>query len=93
MPDDTLAVLTEKMRVVEREIRELKNDFKISDGNVDNLSAQLQLVVYKLSAIEKTVESINTTLSKDSGWRGFFIDFIKAAAQIAALVGAGKFIF
>lgn len=92
MPD-TLAVLTERMRVVERDIRDLKKDVKESDGDVDALSAQMQLVVYKLDAIEKTVASINTTLSKDSGWRGFFIDFVKAAAQIAALVGAGKFIF
>ena len=92
MPD-TLAVLTEKMRVIEREVRDLKKDFKEADGDVDELSAQMQLVVYKLDAIEKTVASINTTLSKDTGWRGFFIDFIKAAAQIAALVGAGKFIF
>lgn len=90
---DTLAVLTEKIRVVEREIRELKMDFKESDGDVDELSAQVKLMVYKLSTIEKTVESINATLSKETGWRGFFIDFIKAAAQIAALVGAGKFIF
>ncbi|MCU6603841.1 hypothetical protein OCO53_25710 [Peribacillus frigoritolerans] len=92
MPD-TLAVLTEKMRVIEREVRDLKKDFKQSDGDVDELSSQMKLVVYKLEAIEKTVASINTTLSKDTGWRGFFIDFIKAAAQIAALVGAGKFIF
>lgn len=92
MPD-TLAILTERMRVVERDIRDLKKDFKESDGDVDELSSQMKLMVYKLDAIEKTVASINTTLSKDSGWRGFFIDFIKAAAQIAALVGAGKFIF
>lgn len=92
MPD-TLAVLTERMRVVERDLRDLKKDFKESDGDVDELSTQMKLMVYKLEAIEKTVASINTTLSKDSGWRGFFIDFLKAAAQIAALVGAGKFIF
>lgn len=92
MPD-TLAILTERMRVVERDIRDLKKDFKESDGDVEELSSQMKLMVYKLDAIEKTVASINTTLSKDSGWRGFFIDFIKAAAQIAALVGAGKFIF
>ncbi|MEP9408583.1 hypothetical protein ABKP09_19890 [Peribacillus frigoritolerans] len=92
MPD-TLAVLTEKMRVIEREVRDLKKDFKEADGDVDELSSQMKLVVYKLEAIEKTVASINTTLSKDTGWRGFFIDFLKAAAQIAALVGAGKFIF
>jgi septal ring factor EnvC (AmiA/AmiB activator) len=92
MPD-TLAVLTEKMRVIEREVRDLKKDFKEADGDVDELASQMKLVVYKLEAIEKTVASINTTLSKDTGWRGFFIDFIKAAAQIAALVGAGKFIF
>ncbi|USK77758.1 hypothetical protein [Peribacillus frigoritolerans] len=76
-----------------REKLRTKIDFKEADGDVDELSSQMKLMVYKLSTIEKTVESINTTLSRDTGWRGFFVDFIKAAAQITALIGAGKFIF
>lgn len=92
MPDN-LEVLFEKVRVTERELRDLKKDLRKSDGELDELESKVQLVLYKLDTIEKTITSINTTVSRDTGWRGFFIDFLKAAAQIAALVGAGKFIF
>ena len=89
MPD-TPEVITEKVRVTEREIRDLKKDVRETSGEVDS---QMKLVLYKLDAIEKSIGSISTMVSKDTGWRGFFIDFLKAGAQIAALVGAGKFIF
>lgn len=86
-------VLQERVRVLEREIRSMKVDVKEQGEDLDNLLTSKETMLIKLSNIEKSLESIQTTVNKDSGWRGFFLDFIKAAAQIAVLVGAGKWIF
>lgn len=82
-------VLAERVRVVERDIKGIKTALKEQELELD----ALPLILHRLGNIEKSVEAMSSTISKDSGWRGFFIDFIKAAAQICALVGAGKFIF
>ena len=82
-------ILAERIRVLERELKDIKGDLK---GQWEDIE-QLPIILHRLNGIEKKLDSIDSNLSKDSGWRGFFIEFIKAAAQIMALVGAGKFIF
>jgi CII-binding regulator of phage lambda lysogenization HflD len=91
MPE--LAVLKEKVLHLEREVRDLKNETKLNGNDIDILERQQDTILYKLEQIQITMGSIQKTVSSDSGWRGFFLDFIKAAAQIAVLVGAGKWIF
>lgn len=89
MQSNSPAVLAERIRVVERDIKEIKVSMKDQDEDIE----KLPIILHRLDGIERTLEKMNQTLSRDSGWRGFFLDFIKAAAQIAALVGAGKWIF
>ena len=91
MPE--LAVLTEKVRTLEREIKELRADVRENSHEIDVLDRTKETTVYRLQLIDKKLDEIQTSISKDSGWRGFFLYFIKAAAQIAVLVGAGKWIF
>lgn len=83
------AILAERVRVIERDMNEMKMDMREQGEDIE----KLPLILHRLDSIEKTLEALNKTLSRDSGWRGFFLDFIKAAAQIAVLVGAGKWIF
>lgn len=82
-------ILAERIRVLEREIKDVKADMRDQWEDLE----QLPLILHRLNGIESKLEKIDTNLSKDSGWRGFFVEVIKAAAQIMALVGAGKFIF
>jgi chromosome segregation ATPase len=88
-----IAVLKEKVFHIEREIREIKGSTKENSTDIDRLERTQDTIILKLEQIQKQLGSIETTVSSDSGWRGFFLDFIKAAAQIAVLVGAGKWIF
>lgn len=78
-------ILAERIKVIQREIREIKAEIKTLENDFEKVG----IIVHRLESVEKNLGS----MSKDAGWRGFFLDFIKAAAQIAALVGAGKFIF
>lgn len=85
MPSINPEVQAERIRVMEKEIKEIKSDLQRNEDKID----KFPLIIHRLEQIEKTLG----TMSKDAGWRGFFLDFIKAAAQIAVLVGAGKWIF
>lgn len=71
----------------------MKDDAKEQEKEVVRLNRSEDRIQFRLKRIEDEVITISATLAKDTGWRGFLLDFIKAAAQIAALVGAGKFIF
>lgn len=90
---DTNAVLSMRIRTLEREIKEIKKDLKDIDNASDDLNLFKETTLLKLIEINRKLESIQTSVSKDEGWRGFILDFIKAAAQIAVMVGAGKWIF
>lgn len=92
MPD-TVAVLNERVRRLEIDLAEIKNDVKHNAKELDLIIDDKNIILFRLEQIQKQLDSITVSLSKDTGWRGFFIDFIKAIAQIAALVGAGKWIF
>lgn len=76
-------MLEEKVRKLEQEVEEKRKD-------VSELKVQKETMIYKLEQIEKQLDEIATTVQKDLGWRGFFIDFVKMAAQVAALLAAGK---
>lgn len=93
MTPDSIAVLQERVRRLEKDLIEVKKDVKTQTKELDLVTDDKNIILYRLEQIQKQLDSVNVSLSKDSGWRGFFIDFIKAAAQIAALVGAGKWIF
>ena len=88
-----IAVLKERIVYYEREVKDLKKEIREQSKELETLNMSKETMLIKLDQIQKQLASIEGTVSKDSGWRGFFLDFIKAAAQIAALVGAGKFIF
>jgi chromosome segregation ATPase len=88
-----IAVLKEKVFYFERENAELKKEVREMSKDVDILLTSRETMLLKLDQIQKQLADIQGTVNKDSGWRGFFIDFIKAAAQIAVLVGAGKWLF
>jgi hypothetical protein len=88
-----MAVLKEKVFHLEQEVRDLKNEMKVNGNDIDLLERTQDTILLKLEQIQVQLGSIQKTVSSDSGWRGFFLDFIKAAAQIAVLVGAGKWIF
>jgi len=90
---DTVLVLKERMRRLEADLLEIKGEVRSQGNEIDVLDNDKNIILYRLEQIQRQLDSISATLSKDTGWRGFFIDFLKAAAQIAALVGAGKFIF
>lgn len=91
--ESSVAVLQEKVNRVEREIIDIKKDIREQNADLDSLLTTRETILLRLDQIQKQLGDIQGTVNKDSGWRGFFLDFIKAAAQIAALVGAGKFIF
>ncbi|MED4116608.1 hypothetical protein P4661_27610 [Priestia megaterium] len=93
MTHDTVLVLKERMRRLEADLLEVKGEVRVQGNEIDAIEQDKSLIVYRLEQIQRQLDGITATLSKDTGWRGFFIDFLKAAAQIAALVGAGKFIF
>ncbi|MED3865258.1 MULTISPECIES: hypothetical protein [Priestia] len=93
MTHDTVLVLKERMRRLEADLLEIKGEVRSQGNEIDVLDNDKNIILYRLEQIQRQLDSISATLSKDTGWRGFFIDFLKAAAQIAALVGAGKFIF
>lgn len=88
-----IAVLKERIVYYEREVKDLKKEVKEQSKELDQLITSKETMLIKLDQIQRQLASIEGTVNKDSGWRGFFLDFIKAAAQIAALVGAGKWIF
>lgn len=88
-----IAVLKEKIVFMERQINDIKSDLREQNHDLDNLLTVKETTILKLEQIQRQLASIEGTVNKDSGWRGFFLDFIKAACQIAVLVGAGKFIF
>lgn len=90
---ETNAVLSHRIKTLEREIREIKNNLKEIDSASDDLTLFKETTLLKLIEINRKLEDIQSSVSKDGGWRGFFLDLIKAAAQIAVMVGAGKFIF
>jgi len=90
---DTILVLKERIRRLEADLLEIKGEVRTQGNEIDVIEKDKNIILYRLEQIQRQLDSISASLSKDTGWRGFFIDFIKAAAQIAALVGAGKFIF
>ncbi|OAH59382.1 MULTISPECIES: hypothetical protein [Bacillaceae] len=79
--------------VLEEKVKRLEEDMDKIKKEVSMLLIKKETMIYKLDQIQKQLDEIQTSVNRDSGWRGFLIDFIKAAAQIAALVAAGKFIF
>lgn len=93
MTHDTILVLKERIRRLEADLLEIKGEVRTQGNEIDAIEKDKNIILYRLEQIQRQLDSISASLSKDTGWRGFFIDFIKAAAQIAALVGAGKFIF
>ncbi|MET3689821.1 chromosome segregation ATPase [Priestia megaterium] len=93
MTHDTVLVLKERMRRLEADLLEIKGEVRSQGNEIDVIDNDKNIILYRLEQIQRQLDSISATLSKDTGWRGFFIDFLKAAAQIAALVGAGKFLF
>lgn len=93
MTHDTIAVLKERLRRLETDLSEVKSEVRSQGQEIDVIEQDKNIILYRLEQIQKQLDSISVTINRDTGWRGFFIDFIKAAAQIAALVGAGKFIF
>lgn len=93
MTHDTVLVLKERLRRLESDLLEVKGEVRAQGNEIDVIEKDKNIILYRLEQIQKQLDAISVSLSKDTGWRGFFIDFIKAAAQIAALVGAGKFIF
>jgi len=88
-----IAVLKEKVFHIEQEIRDLKSGTRENSNDIDKLERTQDSILIKLEQIQSQLGTIQKTVSTDTGWRGFFLDFIKAAAQIAVLVGAGKWIF
>lgn len=86
-------VLAEKIRTIEREVQSLKNDVRAVEQEIDDIQNGNGLMLQQLNNISITIAEIKATVDKDSGWRGFLIDALKAGAQIAVLVGAGKWIF
>lgn len=88
-----IAVLKEKVMYFEREMKDLKIDVREQSKELETLATSKETMLIKLDQIQKQLASIEGTVNQDSGWRGFFLDFIKAAAQIAVLVGAGQWIF
>lgn len=93
MTHDTVLVLKERLRRLESDLLEIKGEVRTQGNEIDLIEQDKNIILYRLEQIQRQLDTISVTLSRDTGWRGFFIDFIKAAAQIAALVGAGKFIF
>lgn len=93
MTNPSNEVLAERIKHLEREVQALKNDVRSAEQEIDDIQGDRNLLIHKLDVITANITEIRTTISKDSGWRGFFLDFIKAVAQIAVLVGAGKWIF
>lgn len=93
MSADNVSVLAEKVRNLEEEVRALKADMRVAMEEIDDIQSSQSLILHKLNEIGTAMTDIKVQVSKDSGWRGFFLDFIKAVAQIAVLVGAGKWIF
>jgi len=90
---DIVLVLKERIRRLEADLLEIKGEVRTQGNEIDVIEKDKNIILYRLEQIQRQLDSISATLSKDTGWRGFFIDFLKAAAQIAALVGAGKWIF
>jgi len=90
---DTVLVLKERIRRLESDLLEIKGEVRSQGNEIDLIEQDKNIILYRLEQIQRQLDSISATLTKDTGWRGFFIDFLKAAAQIAALVGAGKWIF
>jgi chromosome segregation ATPase len=88
-----IAILREKIVYCEREIKDLKKELRENGQELDSLTTSKETTLLKLEQIQRQLSSIEATVNKDAGWRGFFLDFVKAAAQIAVLVGAGKWIF
>lgn len=93
MTHDTVLVLKERIRRLEADLLEIKGEVRSQGNEIDVIEKDKNIILYRLEQIQRQLDSITVSLSKDTGWRGFFIDFLKAAAQIAALVGAGKWIF
>lgn len=97
---NNLDVIAEKVRVLEREIQELKQEVRRTMDEVDDIDKsnikivqELKGVTGVISEVKEMVTNLQTTISKENGWRGFFLDVIKALAQIAALILAGRWIF
>lgn len=76
-----------------KEVDSIKEEVKKQGNDMQRRIRTEERIQFQLKQIRTELQSISTTVQKDAGWRGFLLDFIKAAAQIAALVGAGKFIF
>lgn len=98
--NSAIEVLAEKVRVLEEGVKELKADMRLVMNEVDDIDTSKELMLQKIQGIENiigetktAINKIEVAVTKDTGWRGFAIDVLKAVAQIAALVGAGKFIF
>lgn len=99
-PAPNIAVLAEKIANLEREVKGLKQDLRGALEEIDDLGTNKAVMLLKMQGIENgiadtksAIGKVEAAVTKDSGWRGFAIDVLKAVAQIAALVGAGKFIF
>lgn len=86
-------LLAEKIRVLERSVRELKEEVRKIDDEVGDLDKVNGLVAHRLLEIESAIKEVKDAVAKDTGWRAFFLDFVKAVVQIATLVLAGKWIF
>ncbi|WP_210607852.1 hypothetical protein [Priestia flexa] len=75
-----------------RDIVKLEKRIDDKDKDVISLMIQKETILYKLDLIQKQLDTIETSVKKGVGWNSFFVDFLKVAAQVAALVAAGKFL-
>jgi hypothetical protein len=72
-------------------IAKLENRMSEKDKEITALTIQKETILYKLEIIQKQLDTIENSVKKGVGWHSFFVDFLKVAAQVAALVAAGKF--
>lgn len=93
-------LVSHRVKLTERAIEVLKKDDRDIGKRLDlvekeqiNIRNNQTNIKDSLEEIKAELKEIKTNQQKDQGWRVVLIDFIKAAAQIAALIGAGKFIF
>lgn len=76
-----------------KNIVKLEKRIDEKDKEIISLTIQKETILYKLELIQKQLDAIEKSVKKGVGWNGFFVDFLKVAAQVGALVAAGKFFF
>lgn len=80
-----------ELETLNKDILNLEKRLDEKDKEIVSLTIQKETILYKLESIEKQLDSIELSVKKSVGWNNFFVDFLKVATQVAALVAAGKF--